>query len=169
MPSAARFGPDTPLVPVDDLVSSLAMTDKSTNRSPRPSRGLAATTWGPGRLDLFWVDDRRDLWHSAQVAGAWTEPESLGGEIASGPTVVAWAEGEMEVFAVMDDGELYNRYWDRSYWHPWESLGGDLDPAATPAASSWGAERLDVYARGRDGRTWHRWWDGLKWVDWEQL
>jgi hypothetical protein len=169
VPSAAEPIRITPLAAEGDPVSSLAMTDTKTKRPPGAARGLAAATWGPGRLDLFWVDDRRDLWHSAWVAGAWTEPESLGGELASDPTVVAWAEGEMEVFAVMDDGQLYNRYWDRSYWHPWESLGGDLDPASTPASSSWGADRLDVYARGRDGRTWHRWWDGLKWVDWEQI
>jgi hypothetical protein len=166
--SPAEVGPTTPLVPVDDLLSSVGMTETK-NQPPRAPRGLAATTWGPGRLDLFWVDDDRALWHSAQVAGAWTEPESLGGALASSPSVVAWGEGEMEVVAVMDDGELYNRYWDRSYWHPWESLGGELDPSSTPASSSWGAERLDVYARGRDGRTWHRWWDGLRWVDWEQL
>jgi len=121
------------------------------------TQGLAATTWGPGRLDLVWVGDDRGLWHSASIDGAWTEPESLGGELASSPTAVAWADGEMEVFAVMDDGELWNRYWDHTYWHPWESLGGELDPAATPASSSSSGNRLDVYARGRDGRTWHRW------------
>jgi hypothetical protein len=151
-----------------DFVSSLVMSERPKGE-PRAPRGLAATTWGPGRLDLFWVDEHRALWHSAWVAGAWVEPESLGGELASAPTVVSWAEGEMEVFAVMDDGELWNRYWDRTYWHPWESLGGELDASATPAASSSGAERLDVYALGQDGWTWHRWWDGLQWVPWEQL
>src|SRR5437867_2106981 len=82
-----------------------------------------------------------------------TEPESLRGTLASGPTAVASAEGEMEVFAVMDDGQLWNRYWDRTYWHAWESLGGELDPASTPASSSSGADRLDVYARGRNDKT----------------
>ena len=165
MPSAAEVGP--PLARVDDLLSSLVMSDNK-EAPPRAPRGLAATTWGPGRLDLFWVDDDRALWHSAQAAGAWTEPESLGGELASGPTVVAWAEGEMEVFAVMDDGELWNRYWDHSYWHAWESLGGELDGSATPSASSSGPDRLDVFGRGRDGAIWHRWWDGLHWVPWER-
>ena len=141
------------------------MSDALTTWGPR---GLAATTRGPGRLDLFWVDDDRALWHQAQVDGAWAEPESLGGHLASAPTVVAWALDEMEVFAVMDDGELWNRYWDRTYWHQWESLGGELDPSWTPAASSSGPDRLDVYGRGRDGRTWHRWWDGTRWVPWEQ-
>jgi hypothetical protein len=158
-----------PLASAIDFVSSLAVTDPTTEPGPRAPRGLAATTWGPGRLDLFWVDDDRALWHSASVEGVWTEPESLGGQLASGPAVVSWAVDEMEVFAVMDDGELWNRYWDRTYWHPWETLGGELDGSATPAASASGADRLDVYALGRDGRTWHRWWDGTRWVRWEQL
>ena len=111
------------------------MSDPTEAGAPRVARGLAATTWGPGRLDLFWVDEDRALWHSASNDGAWAEPESLGGDLASSPTAVAWAEGEMEVFAVMDDGELWNRYWDHSYWHPWEALGGELDPTSTPASS----------------------------------
>src|SRR5918911_1632723 len=114
--------------------------------------GLAACSWGPGRVDLFWVGEDRGLWHSAFDRGEWSDPESLGGQLASAPAVCTWAIGEMEVFAVMDDGELWNRYWDRTYWHQWESLGGELDGATTPAASSWGADRLDVFARGRDGR-----------------
>lgn len=158
-----------PLADALDFVSSLAVTDPTTEPGPRAPRGLAATTWGPGRLDLFWVDDDRALWHSASVEGIWTEPESLGGQLASGPAVVSWAVDEMEVFAVMDDGELWNRYWDRTYWHPWETLGGELDGSATPAASSSGGDRLDVYALGLDGRTWHRWWDGMQWVPWERL
>ena len=122
---------------------------------------------GAGRLDIFWVGDERALWHRAWVNGTWEEPESLGGQLASGPAVTAWAVGEMEVFAVLDDGQLWNRYWDRTYWHQWEPLGGEL--AGQPAASSWGADRLDVLAPGRDGRIWHRWWDGAQWVPWEQL
>ena len=55
------------------------------------SRALAATTWGPGRLDLFWVADDRALWHSASINGTWSEPESLAGTLASGPPAVPWA------------------------------------------------------------------------------
>jgi hypothetical protein len=152
-----------------DFVSSSSMSESTAAPMSGAPRGLAAATWGPGRLDLFWVDDDRALWHAAAIDGAWTEPESLGGTLASAPTVVAWAEGEMEVFAVMDDGELWNRYWDHTYWHQWETLGGELDPSWTPSSSSSGGNRLDVYGRGRDGRTWHRWWDGTRWVPWEHV
>ena len=103
---------------------------------------VAAVSWGPGRVDLFWVDADRALWHRAWADGGWEAPESLGGRLASGPAVTAWAVGEMEVFAVFDDGQLWNRYWDQAYWHQWETLGGEL--AGQPAASSSGADRLDV-------------------------
>ena len=54
---------------------------------------VAACSWVPGRLDVFWVDGERGLWHRAWVSGTWQEPESLGGRLASGPAVTAgpWA------------------------------------------------------------------------------
>jgi hypothetical protein len=135
---------------------------------PAPA-GIAAVSWGEGRIDRFWIGPDGDLRHAAVVDGAWLETESLGGTPASAPAVTAWAVDQMEVFAVFPDGQLWNRYWDGVSWHAWESLGGELDPAGGAAASSWSADRLDVWAVGRDGRTWHRWWDGARWVDWEQL
>lgn len=131
-------------------------------------RDVAAVSWGPGRIDQFWVDDGT-LWHRAFEGSTWSTPESLEGELVSGPAVTAWAPGQMEVFAVFPDGALWDRYWDGEAWHPWESLGGDLEVGVTPAASSWGPDRLDVFAAGRDGTTWHRWWDGSRWVGWERL
>lgn len=131
--------------------------------------GTAAVSWGPGRIDRFWVDFDGALIHQAFVEDRWQTAESLGGSLVSAPAVTAWAVGEMEVFGVMPDGELWNRYWDGTSWHDWESLGGDLDASEAPVATSWGPDRLDVFALGRDGTTWHRWWDGTRWVEWEQL
>jgi hypothetical protein len=132
------------------------------------NQDLAAVSWGPDRIDLFW-SEASELWHRAFVRGSWGAPESLGGTLASPPAVTAWATDQMEVFAVFRDGQLWNRYWDGASWHPWESLGGELMPGTAPAASSWGPERLDVFAAGIDGHTWHRWWDGTRWVEWERL
>ena len=61
--------------------------------------GVAATTWGPGRLDLFWRADSGELIHRAQIDGEWTEPVSLGGTLASDPAATAWDVDRMEVFA----------------------------------------------------------------------
>lgn len=129
--------------------------------------GLAAVSWGSGRIDLFWTAEDRTLMHRSWAAiGGWSASESLGGELAAPVAVTAWAEDQMEVFAVFPDGQLWDRYWDGAAWHPWESLGGEL--AGQPAASSWGANRIDVFAPGRDGRLWHRWWNGTEWVPWQQ-
>ena len=117
--------------------------------------GQIAVSWGPERIDRFWRGSDRALWHQAWDGATWSEPESLGGTLASAPAATAWAVDQLEVFAVFPDGQLWDRYWDGESWHPWESLGGEL--VGDPAASSWGADRLDVFARGLDGRTWHRW------------
>ncbi|HEV2006023.1 MAG TPA: hypothetical protein VGQ85_05350, partial [Candidatus Limnocylindrales bacterium] len=61
--------------------------------TPSAPRGVAAASWGPGRVDLFWVDGDRALWHRAWTAGAWQAAEALGGLLASSPAVTAWAEG----------------------------------------------------------------------------
>jgi hypothetical protein len=136
---------------------------------PRPAAGIAAVSWGEGRIDRFWVGPNGDLLHAIFAGDAWGPTESLGGSLIGTPGVTAWAVDRMEVFAVFADGALWNRYWDGTSWHDWESLGGELDPGRGAAASSWSADRLDVWATGRDGRTWHRWWDGSRWVEWEQL
>ena len=144
------------------------MSEPTTDPAPRASRGLAATTWGPGRLDLFWVDEDRALWHSASIDGVWAEPESLGGQLASSPTAVAWAAGEMEVFAVIDDGELWNRYWDHTYWHQWETLGGELDGESTPGrVVIWAGSPRRLRAGARRPHL-ASMWDGTQWVPWEQ-
>jgi hypothetical protein len=139
-------------------VASLALEDAVDS--------VAAVSWGRDRIDLFWVDAERALWHRS-FAGSWSAAESLGGRLASPPAVTAWREDQLEVFAIFDDGALWDRYWDGESWHEWESLGGSL--TGLPTASSWGDDRLDVFAPGIDGRIWHRWWDGERWVDWEQL
>jgi hypothetical protein len=131
-------------------------------------RDVAAVSWGPDRIDQFWVD-RGTLFHRAFDGQSWSRPESLAGSLASAAAVTAWGPGQMEVFAIFPDGAIWDRYWDGVAWHPWESLGGDLETGVTPAASSWGPDRLDVFAAGRDGTTWHRWWDGSRWVEWERL
>ena len=101
----------------------------SRRRRPSPTRAdgtLAAVPWGQDRIDLFWVGADRTLAHRIFEAGKWSEPESLGGTLASPPAVTAWAAHELQVFAVFPDGALWNRYWDGRAWHDWESLGGDL-------------------------------------------
>lgn len=127
---------------------------------------LIAVSLGRDRIDLFWVGAERDLMHRWWDGTAWSTDESLGGTLASSPTVTSWAENEMEVFAIFQDGQMWNRYWDGAAWHHWLRMGGEL--AGNAAASSSGADRIDVFATGRDGALWHKWWNGTEWVPWQQ-
>ncbi|MEO7230128.1 MAG: hypothetical protein ABIZ30_06005 [Candidatus Limnocylindrales bacterium] len=65
--------------------------------------GTAAVPWANGRIDTFWVNTDRSLIHRAFQDGAWGDPESLGGALAS-------------------DGTLWHRWWDGTRWVPWEHL-----------------------------------------------
>jgi hypothetical protein len=69
----------------------------------------AAVSWGPDRIDLFWVDAAGALIHRASRGDAWDAPESLGGTLASAPAATAWAVDQLQVFAVFPDGALWNR------------------------------------------------------------
>ena len=98
------------------------MDEQNNQLAPRAPRGLAATTWGPGRLDLFWVDDDRVLWHSASIDGVWAEPESLGGELDPASTPAASSSGpdRLDVYGRGVDGRVWHRWWDGTRWVPWE-------------------------------------------------
>jgi len=81
--------------------------------------GTTAVSWGSDRIDLFWTGADRALIHRAWRDGAWDDPESLGGTLASPASATAWSPDQLQVFAVFEDGELWNRYWDGVSWHPW--------------------------------------------------
>ena len=83
------------------------------------NKGYGAVSWGPGRIDLFWVDEDSSLVHRAYHDGDWGQPESLGGTLISPPAATAWAVDQIQVFAIFPDGQLWNRYWDGARWHDW--------------------------------------------------
>ena len=127
----------------------------------------AATTWGPGRLDVFVRGSDNNLWHK-WYAGAWSGWESLGspaGGLGSDPAAVAWGPGRIDVLAAGVDGQLWHK-WYAGGWSGWEPLGGGLLTA--PAVASWGSGRLDVFVEGTDHQLWHKWYAG-GWSGWEPL
>jgi hypothetical protein len=127
----------------------------------------AATTWGPGRLDVFVRGRDNGLWHK-WYGGMWMGWEPLGsppGGLTSAPSAVSWASGRIDVFAAGAGGHLWHK-WYRAGWSGWEPLGGVL--VGAPAVSSWGFGRLDVFARGTDNQLWHKWYQA-GWSGWEPL
>ena len=86
------------------------------------NKGIAAVSWGRGRIDLFWADTDSALVHRAFEDGRWSEPESLGGTLTAPPAATAWAVDQLQVFAVFPDGQLWNRFWNGARWVDWERL-----------------------------------------------
>jgi hypothetical protein len=74
---------------------------------------LAAVSWSPDRIDLFWVDAARALWHRAWRAGSWGGPESLGGTLASGPAATTWVASAPAVDAVKKRSAAAERQGER--------------------------------------------------------
>ncbi|MEO6797998.1 MAG: choice-of-anchor D domain-containing protein [Candidatus Dormibacter sp.] len=128
------------------------------------SAGIAATSWGPGRLDVFSRDANGALIHN-WWDGSWHGWSSLGGYIKGDPGAVSWGFNRIDVFVRGGDDQLWHKWWGGNAWSGWEPQGGTL--TAAPEVASWSAGRLDVFAVGVGGGLWHRWWDGVRWNGWE--
>ena len=96
---------------------------------------------------------------------AWSDWETLGGVLTSGPGVSSWSSGRLDVFVRGTDSALWHKWYDGG-WSDWESLGGVL--TSSPGAVSWAEGRIDVFVRGTDSALWHKWYDN-GWSDWESL
>jgi hypothetical protein len=86
--------------------------------------GLAATSWGPGRIDRFWVGPDGALLHAAFADGTWGPTESLGGTLAAAPGAPTWAPSEIGVLAALPGGQLCSRCGDGPSWHGGGPVGG---------------------------------------------
>jgi hypothetical protein len=117
--------------------------------------GVAATTWGAGRLDVFARGTDNLLYQRFTTDDGvnWSPWIQLPGRtLTSGPAAVAWAPGRVDVFALGTGGALIH------WWHDngssfWETIGGTY--ASAPAVTSWGPQRLDIFLRGTDSSPWH--------------
>ena len=87
----------------------------------------------------------------------WSDWESLGGVLTSGPGVTSWAPARLDVFARGTNNGLHH-LWYENNWSNWEFLGGEL--GSDPDAVSWDKGRIDVFAKGLNNSLWHRWYDG---------
>lgn len=136
-----------------------------------PGGGFAATSWGPGRIDLFAIDTTGSLRHLWYANNQWNGPaggplawENLGAPpapanlvLGASPTASSWGPNRLDVFALGGTDSALWHIWYDGTWHPWESLGGFL--AGPPGSASWGPNRLDVFASAQDFNLWHLWFD----------
>jgi hypothetical protein len=129
--------------------------------------GPDATSWAPGRVDVFVRGTDNGLWHKWGDGNVWSGWEGQGGGLTSDPTAASWGPNRIDVFGRGTDNQLWHKWWDGGSWQRWEPLGGVLTSA--PDVTSWGPNRLDVFGRGTDNQLWHKWWDGARWQGWEPL
>jgi murein DD-endopeptidase MepM/ murein hydrolase activator NlpD len=137
--------------------------------------GPAISSWGSGRLDVFYRGSDNTLRHRWFAPGSldWSPEDNLGGNLASDPAAVSWGTGRIDVFARGTDNALKHLWYQAgvgSGWQSWESLGGNLTSA--PAVSSWGTGRLDIFALGTDNALNRRTYQagvGAGWQPWENL
>ena len=130
--------------------------------------GVAVSSWGPERLDVFTVSGDGAMWHRAWFGTVWTDWESLGGACISAPAAVSWGPNRIDAFVIGPDHALYHQWWDSTKWSGWaEKLGGYCLYGVT--AVSRGTNQLDVFVIGPDRAIWHKAFDGSTWSDWGRI
>jgi hypothetical protein len=115
-------------------------------------------------LEVFVRQADRAIWYKKQLATThgvegvtWSEWQSLGGKMASGPTVVSNREGLIEVFSRGMNSEVFvkrQRVQNSPEYDLWESLGGDS--ASTPTAITQPNGSVHLFFRGNDKRIYHK-------------
>jgi hypothetical protein len=137
-----------------------------------------AVSWGPGRLDIFWIDAGTGQLATNSWEEGWTGPRLLGGSLlpqfytslttAQSPPLtptpasvsgVSLGPGLLDVFASYSDDTV--AHWSLSNgWQ--ENLPNTLalprEVTSAPSVVSWGPNRMDVFVNAQGGLAWW-WWD----------
>jgi hypothetical protein len=133
-------------------------------------------------LEIFVRQADRAIWYKKQVATTheadsvtWSEWQSLGGKMSSGPSVVLNNDGLLEVYSRGMNREIFvKRQMDHesAEYYLWESLGGDS--ASTPHTLLHPDGSIHVFYRGVDKKVYHRTKKSMgrgpgEWSDWAAL
>lgn len=158
-------------------------------RLPAAAAGCpAVSSWGPGRLDAFYVNaSGANVLHKYYGGGTWgpssadSDPSSagsadgatdLGGDARGALAAASWAENRLDVVARGENGSYAHKAWTGDAWFPqdarWEDLGGRF--FSDPAVVAWGEGRLDIVGLDADNASLHHlYWDGHRWSGWADL
>jgi hypothetical protein len=109
------------------------------------STGPSVTNWGPGRLDIFALQNGI-MWHKWYQNG-WYGPETLFTNVplSSPPAAVAWAAGRIDIVARRSAGNVNQFFYSGGWFGPFD-IGGSTNNGATLGISTWGVNRLDIFA-----------------------
>jgi len=116
-------------------------------------------------LEIFVRQADRAIWYKKQTAitheadsVAWSDWQSLGGKMASGPSVVINNDGLLEVYARGINREIFvkrqQEHDSPQFISEWESLGGDS--ASTPTTLLHPDGSLHVFYRGSDKKIYQK-------------
>lgn len=116
--------------------------------------GLAVTSWGGNRLDVFVVGTDRHLYHNGgSFYGPWNGWEDLGGRLTASPAAVSFSSGTLDIYGRGDDNQLWSMAWTGSGWTSWVPRGGGLT-SAPGAVVDPDNRQATVGVRGADGALW---------------
>ncbi len=144
-----------------------------------PARHISTpsvSSWGPGRLDIVYVNEREgNVLHKyfggGQWGPSWDHVEDLGGESIVSVVSSSWGDERLDLVGLTGYGVYVHKAWTGYDWYPsvsaWEHLGSGF--ASYPAIGSWGSGRLDIVGITTDSRSIaHKYWhEG--WSEWEDL
>ena len=147
--------------------SSRTFSNGFTNRCGLESNHevLAATSWGPGRFDVFTYDERGSvlqLWWNGRWIWSNLGNEFPGQQRFLGPlTACSWGQNRIDVFGVGRNGQLLQLWWN-GRWR-WSNLSaeflGESRFAGPITACSWGEGRIDIFGLKANGNLHHVWYD----------
>ena len=136
-------------------------------------RAIAATSWAPSEMGIFWLASDLSMHYRIWTGTAWADEFSLGGSFTSVPAAVSGGPSRtktppVSVFGLGTDFAMYHQAIDDGVADgAWEDLGGEFTSA--PAAIAWNGQ-LDVFGVGTDRAMYRKTWDGTAWpADWERL
>jgi len=133
-------------------------------------------------LEIFVRQADRSIWYKKQIAitheadsVTWTEWQSLGGKMSSGPSVIVNNDGLLEVFSRGMNREIFVKRQidhDSSDFFVWESLAGDS--ASTPFTLLQTDGSLHLFYRGTNEKIHHKVkvpisHTSYEWSDWQIL
>ncbi len=132
-----------------------------------PLHSLAATSWGPNRIDVFGVDASGRVHQRAWDGRSWQQAE-LGNQFGGGKrfvgplTATSWGPNRIDVFGLDGQGNVLQLAWD-GRWH-WSVLGSKFSGGkrfvGPLTATSWGPNRIDVFGLDGQGNVLQLAWDG---------
>ncbi|KAK4503661.1 hypothetical protein PRZ48_004576 [Zasmidium cellare] len=147
------------------------------------SDSITASSWWPGRWDVWAVGNDAQLWHT-YWDGSKIEPwEPLGGSFEAAPQVIHWSTDRVDIVGfggAKGDPYWYKYgYWDGSSWHwkpsfdEWIEKTVEGGFASEPTLASWGEGNLNIIGLDSKGALQWQMWNETEWYpgenEWEVL